>query len=118
MQGAALIVQVENAVMMIVVGRGNSHCGMTMRVARDRRRFKYVEGVLVDQWHDTGDLGDDEKPQEARVQATNRSSEHRLAELEVARPSVRPLCARACGNDATVVRNREPPQSCGVLKRF
>jgi hypothetical protein len=75
-QGAALIVQVENAVVMIIVGSGNSR-DMPVRVAGDRRRFENVESVIVHQRNDAGDLGDDEEAQETSAQAADRSNEHR-----------------------------------------
>jgi len=55
MQGTALIVQVENTVMMVLVGRSNA-MRMPMRMTCHGRRFEYVERMVVDQRNDARNL--------------------------------------------------------------
>jgi len=61
MQGTALIVQVENTVMMVLVGRSNA-MRMPMRMTCHGRRFEYVERMVVDQRNDPATCAATNKP--------------------------------------------------------
>jgi hypothetical protein len=57
-QGAALIVQLKRAVMVVGVGIYGSRAGMRMRVRGDRLCLINIERVVVDQWDDARHLRD------------------------------------------------------------
>jgi hypothetical protein len=57
-QGAALIVQLKRAVMVVGVGIYGSRAGMRVRVGGDWCCLKHIERVVVDQWDDARHLRD------------------------------------------------------------
>jgi len=62
MDRAALVVEVDEAVMMIGVRLRGRARQVHMHVAGDRHRFKDIERVVVDQGNDAGDLGGEAEP--------------------------------------------------------
>ena len=72
MEGAALIVQTEHAVMMVSFGIRDARFGRRVPVGGDRRRFIHIQRVVADQWDNTRYLGDHEECHQAGAQAADR----------------------------------------------
>ena len=49
MQGTALIVEIERAMVVVSIGVRSSRFEISVPVGSDRRRLIHIEGVLVDQ---------------------------------------------------------------------
>jgi hypothetical protein len=100
MEGAALIVQTEQAVMMVGIGTREGRIDRKVSVSSDRRRFVHIERVVADQRDNARYLGDHEECHQAGAQTADRSYEpHGL------RCSARILGetgASGCGKRATV----------------
>jgi len=75
MQGTALIVQIENAVVVPGVRTCDGAIDVNVRVTGDRYRFKHIECVVVYQRYDARDLGDHEEDQEAGAKPADCSNE-------------------------------------------
>ena len=72
MQSAALVVQVNKAMMMIGVSCADA-LHMNVGVADDGRDFKYVQGVIVYQRNHSRDLGDDKERQNPGTKTSDGS---------------------------------------------
>jgi len=57
MEGTALIVQVEDAVMVVGIGGRDGALDVNVRVSGDRGGFEHIEGMIVDHGNDARDLG-------------------------------------------------------------
>jgi hypothetical protein len=75
MEGAALIVQTEQAVMMVGIGTREGRIDGKVSVSSDRRRFIHIERVVADQRDNPRYLGDDEECHQAGAQTADRSYE-------------------------------------------
>lgn len=74
-QSAALIVQVQDAMMMVGIGRYDSARDVNVSVPGDGSTFEYVQRVVIHKRNDARDLGDYEERQGAATKAADRSSE-------------------------------------------
>jgi hypothetical protein len=74
MQGTTLIVQIEDAMMMVRVSSYNTASNASVRMAGNRGGFKHIQRVIVDQGNDARDLGDYEEGQQAGTKAADRSN--------------------------------------------
>ena len=63
MEGAALIMQIKRAVMVVGIGIGQSWSYIRMSVARDRRGLIHIQRMVVDQRDHADDLRDHEDRQ-------------------------------------------------------
>ncbi len=75
MEGAALIVQTEQAVMMVGIGTREGRIDRKVSVSSDRRRFIHIERVVADQRDNPRYLGDHEECHQAGAQTADRSYE-------------------------------------------
>ncbi len=75
MQGAALIVQIERAVMVVDIGIRNSRFDIRMPVGSDRHSLIHIQRVVVEQRDDARHLRDREERQQRCADAAYRSHE-------------------------------------------
>jgi hypothetical protein len=73
MEGAALVVQTEHAVMVVGIGTSDSRLDGKVPVGSNRRRFIYIESVVADQRDDPHHLRDREQCQQAGAETAYRS---------------------------------------------
>ena len=63
MQGAALIVHIQRAVMVVGIGGCVSRLDMRVPMGSNRHRLIHIKRMVVDQWNNTRYLGDREERQ-------------------------------------------------------
>ena len=73
MEGAALIVQTEHAVMVVSIGIRDGRFGSRVPVGGDRRRFIHIQRVVADQRNDPRHLRNHEERHQAGAEAADGS---------------------------------------------
>ena len=73
MEGAALIVQTEHAVMVVSIGIREGRFGRGVPVGGDRRRFIHIQRVVADQRNDSRHLRNHEEYHQAGAEAADSS---------------------------------------------
>jgi hypothetical protein len=79
MEGAALIVQIERAVMVVGIGTRDSRSDMRVAMSGDWHRLIHIQRVVVDQRDDPRNLRDHEERQQGCAEAADCSHERHRA---------------------------------------
>jgi hypothetical protein len=123
MQGTALIVQIEQAVMVVGVRICGSWFDLAVTVSGDRRSFIYIERMVVYQRDDARRLREHKEAQHAGAQPADRSHERhgiRIAPRRIVREPaavrLRQTCHRAKLFQSGI--RRHAPAAAGRSVRF